>query len=779
MTNVRLRHHTALDGFAVLALVITFLVRYTPFLASHLLFGPFIDNVHIYGPIFSEVSRLALAGAVPYYLPNVGTGFPVFESPHFSILYPFYFFGLLNYGGPLASLYTLTNLTLLHIFVFYLNLYLLLRCATITPWASYIGASVGMLARNTEVYASWITITASYAWLPLVLAGGVLLLRFPGKTSGILVFSVAAGLLALASSSQPVIHAALICLILFATGIAWLCLQRRFADVWRVAWSLVVCSGIAFGLAGVAILPMYVATGEMIRHIGAGAAVTGHAHIPWENFNLSQLTLHQALGIVVRPTWISIVGSPYLGPLGLVGVLLTGIYFRRLDGFLRMLVVGFGVIGLYGLLSGFGTNLGLAYLNFHLPLVNRIREAGRHLVLFVMGVSFLSGLGYSLLARRLEEYKERRNARRFIAGAALLTLILLGIILWELFQTAEGRMQTGLWMLTLAPILFVLGTVCRLRGYRNVVLAAVCVSVAAVVIPVRGFSVSESGFNQPMNLLSHKVIQSFADKIDTAGYRVDFRDEAFSPRLWAMNASYYGIKSFYNQLTPQPYEQFRLGNLANIPHLRAMMGARYVLCGPTDSPTDGDAKQILETEGYRLYENSKPMGRITLVHRVAGSAENQRQFVNIIRKGFDYFSEAYVTAVNFDAAQKFLDGSRSLPHLPNQIKKIVDQANRSSSVVESDSASLLILNEWFTPAWKVRVNGKRQPTLRVNEWQTGVLLPAGKNLVEFEYRPTLFRILMALNRITFVLLLLFVIFAVVRKARNSNRKRQSPDQLCG
>jgi hypothetical protein len=238
-----------------------------------------------------------------------------------------------------------------------------------------------------------------------------------------------------------------------------------------------------------------------------------------------------------------------------------------------------------------------------------------------------------------------------------------------------------------------------------------------------------------------------------------------------MNASYYGVKSFYNQLTPQPYDQFRLGNLANIPHLRAMMGAHYVLCGPTDSPTDGDAKQILETEAYRLYENSKPMGRITLVHRVAGSAESERQFINIIRKGFDYFSEAYVAAADFDAVQKFLNGPRSLPHLSDHIKKIVDQANLSSSAVESDSVSLLILNEWFTPAWKVRVNGKKQPALRVNEWQTGVLLPAGKNLVEFKYRPTLFRILMALNRITFVLLLFFVIFVVVRKARNSSRKR--------
>src|SRR5215470_13450720 len=217
MTDQRSHRASALDIFVLLTLVITFLLRYAAFLTSRLLFGPFLDNVHIYGPIFSGVSRLALTGSVPYYLPDIGTGFPVFESPHFSILYPFYFFGLLNYGGPLASLYTLTNLTLLHLLVFYLNLHVLLRCATVPPWAAYIGASVGMLARNTEVYASWITITASYAWLPLVLAG---------KASGIILFSVAAGLLALASASQSVIHAALSCLILFTTGAVWMCLQR-------------------------------------------------------------------------------------------------------------------------------------------------------------------------------------------------------------------------------------------------------------------------------------------------------------------------------------------------------------------------------------------------------------------------------------------------------------------------------------------------------------------------------------------------------------------------
>jgi hypothetical protein len=765
MTNVGSRRNSALDSFAVLALIITFLLRYAPFLASRLLFGPFIDNVHIYGPIFSEVSRLASSGAVPYYLPDIGTGFPVFESPHFSILYPFYFFGLINYGGPLASLYTLTNLTLLHIFIFYVNLYVLLRCATITPWASYIGASVGMLAWNTELYATWITITASYAWLPLVLAGGVLLLRFPGKARGILVFSTAAGLLALASPSQSVIHAALMCLMLFASGITWMCLQRHFADVWRVARSLIVCGGIAFGLAGVAIVPMYIATGEMIRHIGAGAPVIGHAGIPWESFNLNQLTLNQAIGIAVRPAWIKIVGSPYVGPLGLIGTLLAGIYFRQHDRFLRMLAVAFGVISLYGLLSAFGTNLGLAYVNFHLPFVNRIREAGRHLVLFVIGVSFLSGFGYSLLARSLEQYEGRRNASRLILPGTLV-LIFAGVILWDLFHKGKGeeQIQLGFWILALTPILFLLGRAWKLSGYQKVVFAAVFVSTAAGVIPVRGFSVSRSDFNKPINLLSHKVIQSFTGKIDTAGYRVDFRDTAFSNRLWAMNASYYGVKSFYNQLTPQPYDQFRFSNLTNIPHLREMMGARYVLCGLGNSPTDGDAKEILETDGYRLYENLKPMGRISLVHRVAGSAGSEPEFINTISKGFDYFSEAYVTPHDFESTQHFLGSAQMLPHPQDRITKIVDQANRSYSVVESDSTSLLVLNEWFTPAWKVRVNGKNQTALRVNQWQTGVLLRAGKNRVEFEYRPTLSRVLMALNRITIVLLLIFVIFALSRKS---------------
>ena len=409
-------------------------------------------------------------------------------------------------------------------------------------------------------------------------------------------------------------------------------------------------------------------------------------------------------------------------------------------------------------------------MNFHLPLVNRIREAGRHLVLFVLGISFLSGLGYSLLGQNLELYKERRNPRQLIVPSLMVTAFAV-VILWELLpKKLIGpelflRGSGGPWVIALSPLLFMLGRVFRFPSSAKIASAAAFVSAAALVIPIRGIPASFSDFNKPINLLSHRIIRGFADGIDARDYRVDFRDSAFDRKFWAMNASYYGIKSFYNQLTPQPYAQFRFMLAANVPRMRAMMGARYVLCGPAFSPTDAGAKQILEIEGYRLYENAKPMGRLTLVHQVAGFDNGESEFIKIITKGFDYFSTAYVTAVELEAVTRFLGTSPRLARARDRIVKIVDQPNRSHSTVVSASPSLLVLNEWFTPAWKVRVNGKKQPVLRINQWQTGVLLRAGKNRVEFQYRPTLFRALMVSNRITILLLLLFVAFEVLLRRR--------------
>jgi hypothetical protein len=378
-------------GYELLALtglMLLVALRFFPVLWDHRLYGPFGDNVFILGPMFAETARLALHGVFPYYLPSFGTGFPVFESPEYCVCYPFYFFGLLDYGGPLQSLYTLTYLAIFHRFLFALNLYGMLRCARISPWAAFASASIGVLANNTEKYAIWITMTASYTWMPLVIGGAILLLRFPGRFWGILLLGGSAGLLALAQAAQPVSHALFFCVIFFGAGVVWLILRRDSTAVVRLILSLAAAGAIAFGLAAVSTVPVLLGIERMIRHIGEGF-VLGHQAIPWEQFNRYQLTVPQLAGILLGPGWISVVGSPYVGPLGVVGVASALLFFRRLDSMERFLVSVIGAIGLYALLSACGTHLGFAYLNYHLPLINKSREAERHLVLFLIAVVFI------------------------------------------------------------------------------------------------------------------------------------------------------------------------------------------------------------------------------------------------------------------------------------------------------------------------------------------------------------------------------------------------------
>ena len=50
MTQEQPQPDRASDGFAILTLATTFLLRYGPFLVSRLLFEPFLDTVHIYAP---------------------------------------------------------------------------------------------------------------------------------------------------------------------------------------------------------------------------------------------------------------------------------------------------------------------------------------------------------------------------------------------------------------------------------------------------------------------------------------------------------------------------------------------------------------------------------------------------------------------------------------------------------------------------------------------------------------------------------------------------------
>ena len=88
----------------------------------------------------------------------------------------------------------------------------------------------------------------------------------------------------------------------------------------------------------------------------------------------------------------------------------------------------------------------------------------------------------------------------------------------------------------------------------------------------------------------------------------------------------------------------------------------------------------------------------------------------------------------------------------------------------TSSPALLMLNDSNYPGWQATVNGKPAPMLSTDYLFRGVMIPAGKSVVEFSYRPISFK----LGAIVSVLTLLALIIVVARERIGRRRAETIP-----
>jgi hypothetical protein len=127
---------------ALPALVAAFLVAFRDFLAGNRSIATFQDNTYLILPLFHHISQSFSRGDYPYWMNTIVGGLPLYNVPQFSTTYPFYFFRSGLYVTALDSLFQVHNLTLLHLFILYLNTYVLLRVLRLAPLPSFLGASL-------------------------------------------------------------------------------------------------------------------------------------------------------------------------------------------------------------------------------------------------------------------------------------------------------------------------------------------------------------------------------------------------------------------------------------------------------------------------------------------------------------------------------------------------------------------------------------------------------------------------------------------------------------
>jgi hypothetical protein len=147
----------------------------------------------------------------------------------------------------------------------------------------------------------------------------------------------------------------------------------------------------------------------------------------------------------------------------------------------------------------------------------------------------------------------------------------------------------------------------------------------------------------------------------------------------------------------------------------------------------------------------------TLVH-TAIPFSNKDSFRKELTAGFDHHRAAAIEKSKQQTipppVRTMESGGVAAPMFEDLVEPVFRTPNVISVQAYSTKPGLLILNERWSDDWHARVNSRPAKVLRANFTQPAVILPAGRNYVEFEYKPMLFWGLLILQRVTFLLLVL-------------------------
>jgi uncharacterized membrane protein YfhO len=72
------------------------------------------------------------------------------------------------------------------------------------------------------------------------------------------------------------------------------------------------------------------------------------------------------------------------------------------------------------------------------------------------------------------------------------------------------------------------------------------------------------------------------------------------------------------------------------------------------------------------------------------------------------------------------------------VQLTADSPTRLAARVQAPGAQLLVFSRIYDPGWRVDLNGRAAPLLRVNTALMGVVVPQGEHTVELVYAPASF-----------------------------------------
>ena len=653
-------------------------------------FGIWLDNEFLISPMFHSLATHSNFNGLASYLPQFLGGLDIQGFQQFTPLYPFYFISSNLFSSPEAAIYGINFLVHLHLLVFVVGAYFLLRVLEIHGFAASFGALLMVFNVNTLSYATWVNLLAPYAWIPWILGALYRALR-KGNFGSWTLFYFFCTLLVFSSPAQPLIHTFFLVSIILISEI-W-STRKNVAAKTLLFSSIKNCllvSPVFLAIISPILLPAIISTGNQIRWIGNFPAVIGHGKIPFGAFLTTQVELKEIPNLFFAPSVSREVGGVYLGFI-VICLVFYGLAFLRKHQIWRL----FFIIGLYSLASSFGENFGLAYLNYNIPLLNLIREPSRFLVIVHLSFAICAAIALNdICVKSFNRNGKNESAlagHKFYIGGKLFSLV--GAILIFSFSIAQSNS-----------------------------------------INWKSPDVSQSEYETGSWQDLEKVLEKINQLDPSNAYRVIFGGK-LSTQKASMFSSFYDLRTLNTYINPLPLDQFNSIYFYNsLPSsYKELLGARFLVC----EECTGDElksypsyKEIWKFGNFKLFENLKAHFYLTVPEYVTYFPEGVSNFQRELEQSEFPGDSVFVQEIDLATPRTSRTECKVSEISQNQFEHF-------SANVFCETNGVLVVNSFNDENWRARVNGSVVTPISVNGHLVGVNLQVGFNSVEISHEPIL------------------------------------------
>ena len=673
------------------------------------------DICYFFDPVKVLLHESLRAGRLPLWSPYLFCGYPIAAEGQIAAFYPVSL--LISYLLPSPA--AINWLIVLHLLLAAVSMYLLTRSLGLAPFSACLSAVIFSFSGYLFAHLHHVSLICAASWLPLILlfidrAWRVRLLPYAPLAAAAL------GAAALCGHPQTLFH---VCLAVIF-WLAWRLLATgQSSGEWRFGRAAAVCGltfSLAFGLAAVQLL----LTADL-------AAAAPHGQRGDLSYVTSFSLLPGHLRGLLSPDWQ---GSPafntyrgepyyweYVLYLGLLPLLLAIIGAATRRG--RV----WAALGLGALLLALAQGNPLYHLLRFLPGFADFRAPARFIFLYTFAAALLAAYGWEALSR----LRWLAPRPRLTIVAALVALITASDLLG--FARTMAPLASPLIFRGQPPVAHALRQ--DTTWSRALILSPI--TIYADWLPPGGWAENPNGWAEARGLLPAAIPQSFG--IRTVGGYAGFTDPEQAPFLKPLAE---------NAVHPD-----------DLP-LLSLVGARYLIAAPHVPVPDLPSAQV---PPFVIYRNDAALPRAFAVGEIiVAPTPDAARTTTLQLAQADRLRESAVVQGDLQGLQ---------PSRPAEAILDVEEPRPEHVLISarSDADAILVLNERWDRDWRVLIDGRPAPLLRVDSLLMGAALPSGQHTVEFVYRP---RALLIGRAITLVSLALC---AALILAPRSRRRADSPD----